>query len=268
VERRRRDRAAEEIHYVRDTYSSVWRAYCEKKIKTTPWATSEGQMACKTVALRRAKVLPMSTDVQAFVQRVTSEDTDFSHGAAASTPQLAGGGRKSLTQRFDALAAGIAEQTRQAEKEPGRDQTPPQSDEATDHDPETGEVRESEERSDEKPQGQEAEQARGSGEATQELGQEPARPELVEGRGATPQGQEPKRGKITFESGKPRGAAKPGAAELLADLKRTAAEKIAQGLGELRHWLDNDLTAAEEAVIPPDMRVEWERAAKASAERA
>lgn len=63
-----------DVLHIRDTYSDGWKAFKEGKIKTTPWDSAPGEMAKKTVALRLAKVLPMSTDTR----RSITEDDDFS----------------------------------------------------------------------------------------------------------------------------------------------------------------------------------------------
>jgi recombination protein RecT len=52
----------EDILDIRDRKSEGWRAYCEKKIKSTPWATDELEMAKKTVIRRARKYWPMSME--------------------------------------------------------------------------------------------------------------------------------------------------------------------------------------------------------------
>jgi recombination protein RecT len=63
--------AADEIYAIRDKFSDGWKAYKDGKIRSTPWSSSEGEMAKKTVALRLAKVLPMSTDIR---EALTGDD--------------------------------------------------------------------------------------------------------------------------------------------------------------------------------------------------
>lgn len=86
------------IRKIRDEHSDGWRAYKAGKIKSTPWATSEDEMAKKTLARRHSKVLPMSTDIDDLLRRGLD---DAPHGA--ETPEQAR--PNTLTGRLDALAA-------------------------------------------------------------------------------------------------------------------------------------------------------------------
>ena len=52
----------DEIHRIRDR-TDAWKAYTEKKIKTTPWATDESEMAKKTVIRRLMKRAPQSPEM-------------------------------------------------------------------------------------------------------------------------------------------------------------------------------------------------------------
>lgn len=57
-----------EIHRIRDR-SDAWRAYKAGKIKSTPWATDEGEMAKKTVLRRLLKRAPMSPELADLLGR-------------------------------------------------------------------------------------------------------------------------------------------------------------------------------------------------------
>lgn len=62
-----------QIHKIRDR-SDAWRAYKDGKIKSTPWATDEEEMAKKTVLRRLLKRLPQSPEI---ADALRIEDEDF-----------------------------------------------------------------------------------------------------------------------------------------------------------------------------------------------
>jgi len=62
-----------EIHRIRDR-SDGWRAFQAKKIKSTPWATDEGEMSKKTVLRRLLKRIPQSPEL---ADALRIEDADF-----------------------------------------------------------------------------------------------------------------------------------------------------------------------------------------------
>ena len=88
-----------EIHAIRDR-SDAWKAFKAGKIKSTPWASDEGEMCRKTVARRHAKVLPMSTDLDDLIRR-DDDLYDFKGAREEATSERP----KSLASRLDALAA-------------------------------------------------------------------------------------------------------------------------------------------------------------------
>jgi recombination protein RecT len=59
----------DDILAIRDQHSDGWKAYKGGRIKSTPWLTSESEMAKKTVARRHSKTIPMSTDLEALIRR-------------------------------------------------------------------------------------------------------------------------------------------------------------------------------------------------------
>lgn len=91
------------VREIRDRYSDGWKAFQAKKIKSTPWYTSEDEMAKKTVARRHAKVLPMSTDIDDLLRR---DDELYSVDGAGAPAKSAGDRPKSLSDRLDLLATG------------------------------------------------------------------------------------------------------------------------------------------------------------------
>lgn len=77
-----------QIHAIRDR-SDAWKAYAAKKIKSTPWATDEGEMAKKTVFRRLMKRVPQSADLSA-AQRI-EDRADVIEGIAVDvTPEAVG----------------------------------------------------------------------------------------------------------------------------------------------------------------------------------
>lgn len=79
----------EAIHEIRDR-SDGYRAFMDGKIKSTPWATDEGEMAKKTVLRRLMKRLPQSPEIG---EALRIEDEDFREPVAIERPSL----RKRLT---------------------------------------------------------------------------------------------------------------------------------------------------------------------------
>lgn len=72
-----------QVHAIRDR-SDGWKAYQDKKIKSTPWATDEGEMAKKTVIRRLTKRMPKSPEL---ADAIRIED-DAEHSDLARTPRL------------------------------------------------------------------------------------------------------------------------------------------------------------------------------------
>lgn len=119
-EKSREVMSIEEIHQIRDRYSDGWKAYKAKRIKSTPWADSEGEMAKKTVARRHSKVLPMSSDLEELISR--DEETGPAElPAPAPRQQIAG--PSSALDMF-ANGDGEAEEPEQEEVEVPVEPTP------------------------------------------------------------------------------------------------------------------------------------------------
>lgn len=90
----------EEVRAIRDRYSDAWKAFKAGKIKSTPWADSEAEMAKKTVARRHSKELPMSTDLDEMLHREGEPIEGPEAQAIAAAPRPT-----SLSGRLNALAA-------------------------------------------------------------------------------------------------------------------------------------------------------------------
>lgn len=97
-EKSREVMSIEEIHQIRDRYSDGWRAYRAKKIRSTPWADAEDEMARKTVARRHSKVLPMSSDIEEILKREDEVgEPERPLGPQAVRPRLS---QNALLERF------------------------------------------------------------------------------------------------------------------------------------------------------------------------
>jgi recombination protein RecT len=79
--------SVEEIHKIRDK-TDAYRAYKAGRIKSTPWADWEQEMARKTVIRRLLKRSPMSAEMQAAVKLIDQEETGVIDDAPPA-PQLA-----------------------------------------------------------------------------------------------------------------------------------------------------------------------------------
>jgi recombination protein RecT len=87
-----------EIYAIRDR-SDAWKAFKAQKIRSTPWATDEGEMCRKTVARRHSKVIPMSSDLDDLLRR---DDELYNFDAVKIDAQATQ--PTSLAGKLDALA--------------------------------------------------------------------------------------------------------------------------------------------------------------------
>ena len=78
-----------EIHKVRDTKSDGWKAFKAGKIKSTPWASDEGEMSKKTVLRRLSKRVKMSSDKADLLASALDAEDAAERGAGLKdvTPQ-------------------------------------------------------------------------------------------------------------------------------------------------------------------------------------
>jgi len=65
-----------DVHKIRDR-SDAWKAFQDKKIKSTPWFTDPDEMARKTAFRRLSKYLPSSTDRDPLHQAAERIDDDY-----------------------------------------------------------------------------------------------------------------------------------------------------------------------------------------------
>ena len=118
-----------DINRIRDR-SDAWKAFTQKKIKSTPWVTDWDEMARKTTFRRISKYLPSSSDRDAFHAAIERIDDDYTFEIDAAEPEAAQP-RSAPTKRRGAGAAALKDIT------PAR---PQRQDNDPPHDPDTGEV--------------------------------------------------------------------------------------------------------------------------------
>jgi recombination protein RecT len=75
--------STEDVHRIRDR-SDGWKAYAEKKISSTPWATDEVEMAKKTVIRRLIKRQSLSAEVSSAIE--IEDRAEFPELRAISSP--------------------------------------------------------------------------------------------------------------------------------------------------------------------------------------
>ena len=96
-----------EIHRIRDTKSDGWKAYKANKIKSTPWATDEGEMAKKTVLRRLLKRVEMSSDKSELLARALEAEDAAERGAGLkdiTPPKAAVGPAKTMDELVGQIA--------------------------------------------------------------------------------------------------------------------------------------------------------------------
>lgn len=129
------------VNAIRDR-SDAYKAFKNNKIKSTPWSTDWSEMARKTVFRRLSKYLPSSTDRDRFHQAAERIDDDYTfevdaNDDAPAQPKPAG-------KKRGAAAAALKDVT--PPKKPTASANPPaqeqdqQGEDATEFDPDTGEV--------------------------------------------------------------------------------------------------------------------------------
>jgi recombination protein RecT len=99
--------SVEEIHKIRDR-TDAYRAFKAGRIKSTPWADWESEMARKTVIRRLLKRSPMSAEMQAAVKLIDEEETgviDDQPPAPALGPPRRGRPPGSRTAALQEIAA-------------------------------------------------------------------------------------------------------------------------------------------------------------------
>jgi recombination protein RecT len=122
----------EEINAIRGR-SDAWRAFQAKKIKDTPWNSSYGEMAKKTVLRRLLKRAPMSTDLAAAISHDSEHDAEEYTALPMRniTPAVGNDGPPELVELFDAYGeefmiapgevdAWISEQIAEADGDPDK----------------------------------------------------------------------------------------------------------------------------------------------------
>ncbi len=216
----------DEIYEIRDNFSTAWQAFAAKKIKSTPWASSPGEMAKKTVGHRHAKVLPLSSDIRELLLK----GDDLPTAAEALPPPEPNRARLSIAGQFDMIAGG--------------DSSPANTDTI---DNETGEiVSATTEPSDD----------RKSEPASGDLG----RPDANDA-GASTSSQTAPASTTKAEPAKGKAGAddkRAKAADLLAVGEKVAAR---EGYGGVKDWIE-DLTGSEVALITPEFHDRWREVAK------
>lgn len=91
----------EALHRIRDR-SDAWRAFQAGKIKSTPWATDEGEMCKKTVLRRLGKRMPQCPDLAEALGYESELDQRQTH--VIDVPQVSRPQPKSIESRLDAFA--------------------------------------------------------------------------------------------------------------------------------------------------------------------
>lgn len=77
--------SADECHAIRDR-SDAWKAFVEKKIKSTPWSTDDVEMCKKTVMRRLGKRQDQSPELRTAIR--IEDEAEFPHMIEVDAPQM------------------------------------------------------------------------------------------------------------------------------------------------------------------------------------
>jgi len=126
-----------DVNRIRDR-SDAYKAFKNKKIKSTPWDTDWSEMARKTVFRRLSKYLPSSTDRSTFQQAVERIDEEYTFDAQEPEPGAQQPAHPARKKRGGAAAA--LRDVTPARQQPAQREAVNDDDSDPPHDHETGEI--------------------------------------------------------------------------------------------------------------------------------